>query len=152
MLTNPPVADASGRRCRLRSLSCALFALVSVISLCGCGSVHRRMTINSDPPGALVLVDGEEKGYTPANVDFTYYGTREITLIKDGYETVTTMQKVRTPWYQVFPLDFVSDNLLPFKVTDRHRFDYQLKPQTISPSQQLIDRANELRSETRLGQ
>lgn len=110
------------------------------------------MTINSDPPGALVLVDGEEKGYTPAPIDFTYYGTREITLIKDGYETVTTMQKVRTPWYQIFPLDFVSDNLLPFKVTDRHQFDYQLKPQTISPSQQLIDRANELRSETRLGQ
>src|SRR5690606_3614274 len=43
------------------------------------GCVHRRMTIRSDPPGALVLLEGEEIGYTPVSVDFTYYGTREIT-------------------------------------------------------------------------
>ena len=130
----------------------ALLALLLVAGLSGCGSVHRRMTINSDPPGALVLIDGEEKGHTPMQMDFTYYGTREITLIKDGYETVTTMQRVKTPWYQIVPLDFFSDNLLPFKVTNRHEFTYPLKPQVIVGTQELIDRANDLRRETRDGQ
>ena len=110
------------------------------------------MTIRSDPPGALVLVDGKEIGYSPAQTDFTYYGTREIMLVKDGFETVTTMQKVRTPWYQVFPLDFVSDNLLPFKVTNRHEFNYRMRPQEIPPTNELIERASGLRLEAELGQ
>lgn len=109
------------------------------------------MTIRSDPPGALVLVDGEERGYTPMQMDFTYYGTREITLIKDGYETLTVVQPVKTPWYQIVPIDFFADNLLPFKVTDRHEFRYPLKPQVIVPTQELLDRAGALRSETQIG-
>ncbi|WP_339735071.1 PEGA domain-containing protein [uncultured Gimesia sp.] len=110
------------------------------------------MTIRSVPTGALVKVDGDEIGYTPASVDFTYYGTREITLTKDGYETQTVMQKVKTPWYQTFPLDAVSDNLLPFEVTNRHEFTYQLQPKVVVPTEELLNRGNLLRSETQIGQ
>lgn len=110
--------------------------------------MHRRMTVRSDPPGALVLVDGTEVGYTPAQVDFTYYGTREISLVKDGYETLTVMQKVPTPWYQVPPVDFVSDNFLPVKVTNRHEFLYTMQPQVVVPTDELLKRADGLRSET----
>ncbi len=109
--------------------------------------MYRRMTIRSNPPGARVLLEGEEKGFTPYSMDFTYYGTREITLVKPGYETETVMQKVQTPWYQRMPLDFVSDNLWPFKTTDRHDFTYQLRPKKVVPTQELIDRANSMRSE-----
>lgn len=109
------------------------------------------MQIRSDPPGALVIVDGKEVGYTPTAIDFTYYGTREITLVKDGYETLTTLQRVRTPWYQYFPLDFVTDNFTPFQVTDRHEFFYKLRPRVLVPSSELLDRANDLRSETHIG-
>ncbi|QDU10054.1 PEGA domain-containing protein [Gimesia aquarii] len=116
------------------------------------GCVHRRMTIRSVPSGALVKVDGEEIGYTPTSVDFTYYATREITLTKDGYETQTIMQKVQTPWYQVFPLDAVSDNLLPFEVTNRYEFTYQLQPKVVVPTEELLNRGNLLRSETQIGQ
>ncbi|QDT98780.1 PEGA domain-containing protein [Gimesia aquarii] len=116
------------------------------------GCVHRRMTIRSIPSGALVKVDGEEIGYTPTSVDFTYYSTSEITLTKDGYETQTIMQKVQTPWYQVFPLDAVSDNLLPFEVTNRHEFTYQLQPKVVVPTEELLNRGNLLRSETQIGQ
>lgn len=108
------------------------------------------MTIRSDPPGALVIVDGEEIGYTPASIDFTYYGTREITLVKDAYETLTTLQTVPAPWYQIVPLDFVSDNLLPFKVTNRHEYTYTLQRQEIVSKRQLLDRANSLRSEAQI--
>jgi hypothetical protein len=106
------------------------------------------MTINSSPPGARVLLDGDEVGETPTSVDFTHYGTREIVLQRDGYETLKTMQTVRPPWYQVLPFEFFADNLLPFQVTNRHEFSYQLQPSATVPSTQgLRDRANSLRSE-----
>lgn len=96
------------------------------------------------------MLEGEELGYTPVAVDFTYYGTRELTLIKDGYEPLTVMQKVTTPWYQVLPLEFVSDNFALRKINDRRQFTYQLQPQRIVPTQELLDRASNLRSEAQV--
>ena len=86
------------------------------------------------------------------SLDFTYYGTREITLIKDGYQTETVLQKVPTPWYEVFPLEFLSDNFVPLKIRDRHVFMYRLRPEVIVPTQELLDRANTLRSEAQIPQ
>ena len=97
-------------------------------------------------------VDGERLGYTPVSFDFTYYATREITLSKVGYETLTVMQPIKAPWYQVPPLDFVSDNLLPFRVTNRHDFTYTLQRQRVESSPALIDRANNIRSRVQSGQ
>ena len=108
------------------------------------------MTVRSDPPGALVLLEGQEVGYTPVSLDFTYYGTREITLIKDGYETLTVMQKVPTPWYQRAGLDFVSENLSPFKIRNQHEFTYNLQQQMIVTNQELLERANGLRNESQV--
>ena len=120
--------------------------LIGSSGLCGC--VHRRLTIRSNPPGALVLLDGKEIGYTPVSKDFTYYGTREIKLIKPGYETLTTLQKVKAPLYQWVPLDFISDNFLLHKGKDRHDFTFQMHPQDAVPTQHLLDRANATRSES----
>lgn len=118
----------------------------------GAGCVHRRMTVTSNPPGARVLVDGEDAGLTPVSVDFTYYGTREITLIKDGYETLTVMQPVATPWYQIAPVpEFFSDNFALTNVTDRHHFQYDMQRQQQAPRRELLDRANSLRMEAKIG-
>lgn len=124
-----------------------------LLLLCGAmiGCVNRRLTIRSDPPGALVRIDGKNVGFTPLSMDFDYYGTREITLIKDGYETLTVQQEVAAPLYQRFPLDAVSDNFLPFRVTNRHDFRYSLQRQKIIPENEIIDRANDLRSNALLG-
>lgn len=119
-----------------------------MLGLVNTGCIHRRMTIQSTPPGALVMLDGQEIGYTPVSTDFTYYGTREVKLIKDGYETLTIDQHVSTPWYQQFPLDFFSDNLQGTKQTDRRYYTYLLQPKTQVRSPNLIDRANGLRSES----
>lgn len=116
------------------------------------GCVNRRLTVRSDPPGALVRLDGEDIGYTPVSRDFTYYGTREVTLVKDGYETLTTLQTVPRPWYQYFPIDLVADNLLPFRVTNRHDYTYRLNPKVIVPNDEILNRANGLRSEALIGQ
>lgn len=123
-----------------------LMTLLLLVST-GCMSVNRRMTVRTDPPGAMVRIDGRDIGFTPVAVDFTHYGTREITLIKDGYETLTTLQTVRPPWYQVFPLDFVSDNFLPVRIQNRHEFDYTMHPKLLAPSEEILGRANSLRSE-----
>lgn len=125
--------------------------MLLLLSPLTCGCVHRRMTIRSDPPGAQVLLEGEVVGFTPKSVDFNYYATREITLVKDGYETLTTLQKVRTPWYQIPPLDFISDNLLPFRVTNRHEFTYNLRKKQVPRTQDILDRANTLRQDAQLG-
>lgn len=122
--------------------------LVGAAAFQGC--VHRRMSINSTPPGALVLLEGEEVGYTPMSLDFTYYGTRELTLIKDGYKTLTVMQKVPAPWYQRGPMEFVSDNFAFTKINNLHEFSYSLEPQEPTSSQDLLQRANDLKAKAQM--
>jgi hypothetical protein len=112
------------------------------------GCVRRRMAVRTNPPGALVFIDNQQIGTTPCSVDFTYYGTREIRLVKPGYETLTVNQPIPSPWYQIPPLDFVSENLVPTKILDHRTVSYELQPQLIVPPEQLIDRANQLRQET----
>jgi hypothetical protein len=122
-------------------------ALIAAGALASSGCMHRRLTIRSEPPGAAVLVDGEEVGFTPTSIDYTYYGTREITLQKDGYKTLTTPIKLSTPWYQVFPLEIVTDNFALTKINDRREISYALTPEQLEPRQDLEDRANNLRSD-----
>jgi hypothetical protein len=133
----------------LRQLSCPRWALALIAAgaLLSNGCMHRRLTIRSEPPGAAVLVDGEEVGFTPTSIDYTYYGTREITLQKDGYKTLTTPVKLATPWYQVFPLEIVTDNIALTKINDRREISYALTPEQLEPRQDLEDRANNLRSD-----
>ena len=52
----------------------------------GCG-VERTLQVNSDPPGALVSLNGEEVGRTPMRKMFLWYGTYDLELRKDGYLT-----------------------------------------------------------------
>ncbi len=120
-----------------------------VLMLSGC--VSRRMMVYSDPPGALVLLEGKEIGTTPVSVDFTYYGTRELTLIKDGFETLTVQQKVTAPWYQRPVVEFFADNFTPGHVTDRQQFRYAMQPQRLVPNSELQRRGEMLRGEARLG-
>lgn len=110
------------------------------------GCVHRRMTIRTNPPGAVVYVDDYEIGTTPVATDFVYYGTRKIRLVKDGCETQTVMQKIPAPWYQIPPLDFISENLVPGEIRDHRTLNYQMQPQMIVPTERLLDRAEGLRA------
>jgi hypothetical protein len=127
-----------------------LVRLLCLSIVCGgfCGCVNRRMTIHTDPPGAHVLLEGREIGFTPVSVDFTYDATREFTFEKDGFSTLTVLQSVQSPWYLRPPFDFFTENFLPFQMTARHEFMYKLQPQVVVPTQELINRANTLRSES----
>jgi len=133
-----------------RALALGLVACCWVFSSSGC--VYRRLIVRSDPPGAQVILDGQEVGTTPVAVPFTYYGTRQLTLVKPGYETRTELVKIPAPWYQWMPLDFVSDNFLPRQVNDRHEICWQMTPQGVVPQEKLQERADSLRSEAHIGQ
>ena len=124
-------------------------ALVALMVLPGC--VRRRLMVRSNPPGAMVYVDNQLIGTTPCATDFVYYGTREVRLVKAGYETYTVNQPIPAPWYQIPPIDFVSENLTWRKIQDFRTVTYDLKPQTIVPTEQLLGRAEELRRSTLQG-
>jgi hypothetical protein len=120
--------------------------LLAVLLVCvSTGCVQRRLTIRSNPPGALVLVDNYEIGTTPCSTDFIYYGTRKIQLVKDGFETLTLLQPIPTPWYEYPGLDFVSENLVPGEIRDERVLSFNLQPQIIVPTEQLLGRAENLR-------
>lgn len=109
------------------------------------GCVRRRLLIRSNPPGAMVYVDNQPIGVTPCATDFVYYGTREIRLVKPGFETLTINQPIPAPWYEIPPLDFVSENLVPREIQDYRTLAYNLQPMIIKPSTQLLSDAEALR-------
>ncbi len=130
-------------RCNRRSLTWTLAGVVLCTSQLAC--VQRRLTIRSNPPGAFVYVDDYPIGTTPVSTDFVYYGTRKVRLVKSGYETLNVLQPIPTPWYEYPGLDFVSENVVPGEIRDERVVDYQLKPQMIAPSPQVLGRGENLR-------
>jgi hypothetical protein len=116
----------------------------------GAGCVQRRLMIRSNPPGAVVFIDNEEIGTTPIATDFIYYGAREIRLVKAGYETLTVLQEIPPPWYQYFPIDFFAENVVPQEIRDERVLDFQLRPQMIVPTEELMQRGEDLRRASRI--
>jgi hypothetical protein len=116
---------------------------VCVAAAAGC--VERRMIVRSNPPGALLYVDDKEIGMTPCATSFTYYGKRKFRLVKDGYETMTELRWIPPPWYEYPPLDFVSENFVPGNIRDNRVVEFQMVPQAVVPTEQLLSRAEELR-------
>lgn len=136
-----------GLSLRMTWLSTCL--LLILIAAGGC--VQRRLLIRSQPEGALVSVDRQTIGQTPVAVPFTYYGTREIQLEKDGYQTVQVKQRIRPPWYQYFPLSFFAEHFSPREIRDVRQLDFEMIPKVQVSEYQLLDRANQLRTDVNRG-
>jgi len=123
-----------------------LFGVLACASLSGC--VERRFVIESLPPGAQVLRNGQSIGFTPADDSFVYYGKYDFTLIAAGYETLHVVQPVRAPWWEIPPLDFITENLIPFKIRDIRRFRYEMQPlQAVAPAD-VLQRGEGLRGQS----
>ena len=137
---------------RLNPATLLILAMLLFIGLTSTGCVRRRLTIRSNPPGAHVFVDDQEIGFTPVSTSFVYYGTRTIRLEKDGFETLTVKQNFHPTWYEIPPLDLVSETLYPGELRDERGADFQLIPAQIVPQQDLINRAEGLRGTASQGQ
>jgi hypothetical protein len=117
---------------KLRRMGLFIFFIVALIFLAGC--VKRIVTINSQPSGAEVFFDRKAMGVTPCSFDFTFYGSHSIKLAKEGYKDFYTSERLKPPFYEYLPLDFISEVLLPAQLEDTHNFTYRLIPE------QLIER------------
>lgn len=128
------------RRCRL-----ALVVLLASLGMTGC--VTRRYTIRTDPPGALVYVNGEELGPSPVSQSYTFYGSREIMLVADGYQTQRIIQEFPAPLYDNLLTDFFTENLVPFNIRDEREFFYKMPVAQNPDPNILLQRGEALRSQ-----
>jgi hypothetical protein len=116
------------------------------------GCVERRYVVTSDPPGALVFRNGVPLGPAPVDDFFVYYGEYDLTLVKDGYETLHAKVKIDAPWYEYPPLDFISENLFPYTIRDIReggQFHFNLQPLQAVRQDEVLRRATELRARGR---
>lgn len=109
------------------------------------------MMVRTNPPGATVSIDNQVIGTTPAATSFTYYGTREIRIEKDGYRTETIRRNIRPPWYQYPGIDFIAETLWPGEIRDDRAIDVELIPRELEPVETIVDRADSLRGQSRAG-
>ena len=122
-------------------------ALILFASATGC--VHRRLTIRSDPPGALARLEGHEAGRTPVTVSFDHYGRRTIALERDGYVRLVKDVEIKAPWYQTFPLDFFAEVLWPAHIYDEHDVELKMErrlPYSRSDAEKLIERGRQMKA------
>src|SRR4051812_22573378 len=103
--------------------SFAAAALATALTLPGC--VERKMMIRSDPPGALISLDGQDAELrTPAEIPFDFGGTRAVTLTAPGHKVLETTAKLEDPWFTYFPLDVFAEFLYPGTIEDTQVFTY----------------------------
>lgn len=111
------------------------------------GCVERVMQLESDPPGALVHLNGEEAGRTPMRKNFLWYGTYDVELRKEGYRTQTARTRVWAPWWQIPPIDLLAE-IIPLPLRDNQVVRYVLEP--VSGRQtdpvRVVERAVQMRS------
>ncbi|MEM9347839.1 MAG: PEGA domain-containing protein [Planctomycetota bacterium] len=88
----------------------ALIVIVG-LTLLSVGCVERRLMITSEPAGALVYLNDEEVGRTPLEVPFTWYGTYDVRLEREGYRTLQTQQVAEQPWWEVPGPDLFAETI-----------------------------------------
>jgi hypothetical protein len=124
------------------------YALIAVCLLTlASGCVERRFVIITDPPGAAVWVNNKYVGPSPVTVPFGYYGNYQIQAEAPGYQTIKVVECISPPWYEYFPLEFFSENLLPFWLRDIRELNYKLERTQILSPDQTLQRAGHLRQE-----
>ncbi|WP_162659378.1 PEGA domain-containing protein [Tuwongella immobilis] len=114
------------------------------------GCVERRFLVATDQPGAQVYVNGKSYGAAPVDVPFEYYGKYDITIVKDGFETIREQRRISPPWYAYPPFDFMVENMYPFTVRDRRVIDdFRMQPLPQPNVQELLLQGDALRARGR---
>lgn len=135
------------RRCK-RTSQCALACAGLAAAISG-GCLERTITVTSEPVGAEAFVNDTYIGRTPATTDFLFYGTYDVRVRKDGYESVSGGREAAMPWYAVPPVDLLASGIpVPIK-TERH-WHVELKPETsmddAAARAAIVERARALRA------
>lgn len=132
-----------------RSIPAALVLAGAAGAMGGC--LERRIAITSEPDGAIVWINDQEVGRTPVDTGFTFYGTYDVRVRKEGYEPVSGPRDAVAPWYEYPGPDLVA-SALPIPIRSTVRWHYVLSPlppNTDEARTDLVERAEALRE--RLG-
>lgn len=124
-----------------------LLVAYALSSTVGCNAVKRRLTITSEPSGALVYLNDREIGRTPISQNFVHSGTYKIRCCKEGFETEETYYKAGTPWYLYPGFDFFSENFVPGELRDEQQCNITLTPKRTITKDEINEAATKLREE-----
>jgi hypothetical protein len=127
----------------------ALLAVGLSVSLLLSGCVERKLTINTEPQGALILLNDEEIGTSPVTVSFEWYGDYWVRISKDGYENLNTHRPLKRPWYDTFPFDFFAQIINPNRIVDSYEWTFPLEPKKQISREELIQAAEKLKKQLR---
>ena len=144
-----PARTRSSVPVRVRPCSSVRIGLafcLAAILLTGC--VERTITIQTEPPGAVVTLNDQEIGVSPVTVPFNWYGDYWVRISKDGYETLDTHRKLKAPLHDWPPLDFVTEVLWPGRIVDAYEWTFDLSPKEYPTREELIEEGQSLRTHT----
>jgi len=118
---------------------------IAFATLAGC--VERKLTINTQPQGALVALNDEEIGQSPVTVSFNWYGDYCVRISKEGYETLNTHRRLKGPWYDDFPFDFFAQIVNPNRIVDSYEWTFELSTKREISREELIKNAQEMKKQ-----
>ena len=132
---------------------------LAAVSFGSVGCVERKMTIGSEPSGAILTLNGVEVGRTPVTVPFTWYGDYDVVLRYEQnvgtpekpemkYYFLQTHQRITAAPSQWVGIDLISE-LVPWTVTDEKHLMFVIPPVSQPMDAELLLRAAELKG--RLG-
>jgi hypothetical protein len=127
--------------------STLVYATIGLMTIALAGCVERRLTINTEPEGAMVILNDQEIGVSPVTVSFNWYGDYWVRLRKDGYETLDTHRKLKAPLHDYFPFDFVAGLLYPGRIVNAYEWTFALAPKVYPTRDQLVENGEAVRSQ-----
>lgn len=114
-------------------------ALLLLILAAG-GCIERKLTVTTEPPGAVVWLNDEEIGATPVSVNFKWYGDYKVRIQKGGFEILDTHRELEPPFYDAFPMDFFA-TLWPDTIRHEAAWHFDLAPAVLLTNEQLLQQA-----------
>ena len=134
-------------RIKLLRIVCVLSLVVLCLLATGC--VERTISITSKPSGALVRLNDHEVGRTPVTVPFKFYGTYDVRLSKDGYQSVWTKKETKQPLWEYPGPDLLAEAVPNVKVNEKWHFTLKkATPAAKVDADVLLDHAKQMRALT----
>jgi hypothetical protein len=120
---------------------------VCIIGAFAGGCVERKLTINTEPQGAIVFLNDEEIGTSPVTVGFEWYGDYKVRAIREGYDILNTHRNLEAPKHDKFPMDFFAEVVYPGRISDQYEWTFALTPYKAPDRDELIRSAQELKNQ-----
>ena len=132
----------------MKSIRSALILLCFFILCITCGCVNRSLDITSTSETPVeVFIDGKYKGKTPYSEKFVYYGTREVMLKGPSGSVTITDISLNRPWFEYFPIDLLSEFLVPASIESKFTFTIPLREEQKINFDKIEKRAAEFKGE-----